>query len=472
MSATSFCDACGAALADSIEICPNCGKVQQTPAAQPSIQPKALPVGFLLKKRYRIIKQIGAGGFGLVYQAEDTHLFATRLRATSLVAIKQITLATLSAQQMIEVTASYNREIMLLPSLQHSNIPSLYDHFTDPEHWYIVLEYVAGQTLEEILASAPEGHLSVERTLRIGMELCTVLDYLHTQTPPIIFRDVKPANVMFTRHGKVYLIDFGIARRYRDGQRRDTVPLGSPGYAAPEQYGKAQTTRQTDIYGLGATLQTLLTGKEPWEIRSPGMLPDLSIPIELRIELQKLLAKMLEPDLDHRPVRIITVRESLKNIHDTYYPSFAPTAWLMGSWTLFWLILSLILAQPSFNITQWFTLYIGIRASFYFYRAWFDIHKRLNKHDVKLLFAGVLNKTGAGCLGGLALLLSFVLGSLFTTLSIPQLLILVLGFLCWFPALFMISRDWWPRLRRAKNAAQSRQAAPLPPMIQRLRRRF
>src|SRR5205085_2594150 len=103
----------------------------------------------------------------------------------------------------------------------------------------------------------------VEMVLEIGIQLCTVLDYLHTHQPPIIFRDLKPANIMRTADNHVYLIDFGIARHFKPGKAKDTIPLGSKGYAAPEQYGKAQSTPQSDIYGLGATLHQLLMGDDP-----------------------------------------------------------------------------------------------------------------------------------------------------------------------------------------------------------------
>lgn len=98
---------------------------------------------------------------------------------------------------------------------------------------------------------------------------------------------------MLTPWGQVYLIDFGIARRYRTGQLRDTGPLGSPGYAAPEQYGRAQTTPQTDIYGLGATLQTLLTGREPLEIRTQGLPPHIHLPWELRALILQMMDTIL-----------------------------------------------------------------------------------------------------------------------------------------------------------------------------------
>ena len=116
-----------------------------------------------------------------------------------------------------------------------------------------------------------EKRIRLNRTLEIGLALCDVFHYLYTQRFPIIFRDIKPANIMLTRAGRICLIDFGIARLYRPGWK-DTSPLGTVGYAAPEQYGRgAHTTPQSDIYGLGATLQTLLTGKEPLEILQDGI---------------------------------------------------------------------------------------------------------------------------------------------------------------------------------------------------------
>src|SRR5881227_3207606 len=124
------------------------------------------------------------------------------------------------------------------------------------------MDFIAGDTLEDYLDQFGPS-FSVEIVLEIGLQLCTVLDYLHSHQPPIIFRDLKPANIMRTADNHVYLIDFGIARHFKPGKAKDTIPLGSMGYAAPEQFGKAQTNPQTDIYGLGATLHQLLTGDDP-----------------------------------------------------------------------------------------------------------------------------------------------------------------------------------------------------------------
>src|SRR5260221_1788605 len=140
---------------------------------------------------------------------------------------------------------------------------------------------------------SPRGvFLPLKQTLIMGRALCAVFYYLLAQPPPIIFRDIKPANIISTRSGRICLIDFGIARLYRPGWK-DTGPLGTPGYAAPEQYGRrAHTTPQTDIYGLGATLQTLLTGKEPLEITQDGIPPKRARAIPK--DLQNYLARMLE----------------------------------------------------------------------------------------------------------------------------------------------------------------------------------
>ncbi len=276
----------------------------------------SLQPGTLLARRYRILAQIGVGGFGTVYKARD------RRQHGKLVAIKEINMAALSVKEKIEVTDSFNREITLLSRLEHKHLPRIHNQYTDPEHWYIVMDYIEGQTLEELLARSPKGRLSLNQVAKIGIALCDVLSYLHSQIPSIIYRDVKPSNIMITPWGRLYLIDFGIARRYRPGQPRDTGPLGSPGYAAPEQYGRMQTTAQTDIYGLGVTLQTLLTGKEPLDIRLQGMPPDVRIPWKL----QALLIRMMDPDPFKRPQSMTEVKVVLT----PYVTSWQPWLSMMG----------------------------------------------------------------------------------------------------------------------------------------------
>jgi eukaryotic-like serine/threonine-protein kinase len=313
-----FCSACGAANQAQAKLCWACGQrfaastehtgsASSPPAEQPA-PPPALLVG-----RYRLMGIIGTGGFGAVYQAQD------RRRNNAPVAIKSITLHHLSPEQIIEATDTFNREVRLLTDLEHPNLPRIHDHFTDPEHWYLVMDFIQGETLEEYLDRTESKHLSVAEVLDIGMQLCTVLGYLHTRHPPIIFRDVKPGNIMRASLGRLYLIDFGIARHFRPGQARDTMPLGSPGYAAPEQYGQAQTTAQSDIYSLGATLQTLLTGKEPLELRAgygPASPQGQVVPVALDL----LLEEMLDANVSRRPESMEVVKQALQRIQDEQLP--------------------------------------------------------------------------------------------------------------------------------------------------------
>src|SRR6266567_4719042 len=295
-SSLLYCNNCGAANQKQATHCFACEEPLHTPAKET-----------LLKQRYRIIGLAGQGGFGAVYKAVDTQ------SGNRLVAIKAINLSILTAQEVIEATAAFNREVLVLSGLAHPNLPRLYDHFTDTEHWYLVTDFIEGETLERYLDKTRHGRLPTEEVIDIGIQLCTVLDYLHTRQPPIIFRDLKPSNVMRTPAGHLYLIDFGIARHFKQGQPRDTKALGSPGYAAPEQYGRAQTTPQADIYSLGAMLHQLLTGNDP--AQTPFRfalfpLQDLSTLEKLR----SLLLQMVAIDVNERPASIVTVKQELEGL--------------------------------------------------------------------------------------------------------------------------------------------------------------
>ncbi len=325
-----YCQECGAANESHHTHCFACNQQLQISFASLPAQPIPMPVNAarlaanaavatptaspsstsstLLAHGYHLLSQIGQGGFGEVYKARDT-------RYNRLVAIKQISLQALSPKDIIQATDSYNREVMLMKGLKHVNLPRMYDHFTDPEHWYIVLEYIEGETLEEYLGRQKEGQLPVKEVLNIGITLCSVLDYLHRQKTPIIFRDVKPANIMRTSRGHLYLIDFGIARQYKSGKKKDTGVLGSPGYASPEQYGIAQTNEQSDIYSLGATLQTLLTGVDRSEITDPAAHPQ-GTATKIPQNLQLLLDRMLEQNTYKRPHTMNEVQEELTKIKE------------------------------------------------------------------------------------------------------------------------------------------------------------
>ena len=270
--------------------------------------------------RYSIIEEVGSGGFGSVYKAKDT------LNEDRLVAIKEVSLAGLPARARLEATGSFKREASLLAQLSHPSLPRLYDHVQRPERWYLVMDFIVGETLDAYQSRAPRQRLLLSETLDIGIQLCTVLHYLHSQQPPIIFRDLKPTNIIRGPTGKIYLIDFGIARYFKFGQPKDTMALGSPGYAAPEQYGKAQTTPRADIYSLGAVLHQLLTTRDPSEAPfrfsplrpqsqdNPGSLTTSMVEVLVN-KLETLIVSMLDMDANKRPVDAISVKEELQVIN-------------------------------------------------------------------------------------------------------------------------------------------------------------
>ncbi len=307
ITASLTCAGCGNVNPADTTRCLACGQALQGNTTVSRSLTGLLTADHLLKQRYRIIAQIGKGGFAAVYQAADS-AFGDRL-----VAIKEMSQNCLTPQGMAEATQAFKREALLLAKLRHPNLPRIYDYFSDAGRWYLVMDFIEGQTLEERLHSLPGRGLAGEEVLGIGIQLCSVLEYLHTHQPPIIFRDLKPANVMRTPAGHLYLIDFGIARHFKPGQSKDTMPLGSSGYAAPEQYGKGQTTPRSDIYSLGVTLHQLLTGCDP--AQTPFRLAPLQLyghPI--LSQLETLIKHMSELGEATRPQSIAVVKQALQRI--------------------------------------------------------------------------------------------------------------------------------------------------------------
>ena len=302
--ATLFCANCGAANQPQAGHCFAC---QRSLAASEMVFTTEASSGRMVKQRYRLVRQVGTGGFGAVYLAEDTHL------KDYPVALKEIRLGGLKPQEIIEATDAFNREVTLLSGLRHPSLPRVYDHFTDPEHWYLIMDFIEGETLESYMQKLPSGRLPVEMVTEMGVQLASVLHYLHSRQPPIIFRDLKPTNIMRTPRGQLYLIDFGIARIFKPGQARDTIAFGSPGYAPPEQYGKAQTTPQADLYSLGATLHALITGDDP--ANNPFHFAPLSLSLSPIISrLERLVMQMAELDASKRPASAQIVKQELHAI--------------------------------------------------------------------------------------------------------------------------------------------------------------
>lgn len=300
MISMRFCPVCGAGNKPVYTHCFACGQMLTIGSES---------VAALLHDRYQLGILLGSGGFSLVYRARDMGADGRD------VAIKQIQLQGLSAEEVIEATDTFNREIVLLSSLHHPQIPQLYDHFHDQNHWYLVLEYLEGTSLEAYLETrAAQGRaIQVDEALSMVQQLCVVLEYLHTRQPAVIFRDLKPGNIMRAPSGKLCLIDFGIARQYRPGQVRDTQRLGSPGYAAPEQYGRTQTTAQADIYSLGVLLHALLSGQNL--ATSPQGLAPLRLGNAVaEAALAALVQQMLADDPGARPAHARNVAAALEQV--------------------------------------------------------------------------------------------------------------------------------------------------------------
>lgn len=213
-------------------------------------------IGEVIDGKYEILKEVGRGGMSIVYLAMDNRL-------NKQWAIKEIKKKGTNSENQI-VVQSLMSEANLMKRLDHPNLPRIVDIIETGQTIYIAMDYIEGEPLDKILKN--KGAQPQEAVIEWGIHLAEVLDYLHTRQPAIIYRDMKPANVMLKPDGTVKLYDFGIAREYKEENSSDTVSLGTKGYAAPEQFGgMGQTDARTDVYGLGVTLYHLVTGKNPCE---------------------------------------------------------------------------------------------------------------------------------------------------------------------------------------------------------------
>lgn len=249
-----ICPKCSYGNRDTARFCNHCGSSLQEVVAPP--EPPLPLVGHVLQGRYRILKPIGRGGMGAVYLAEHTVLGGQ-------VAVKEMVDTCSDPAERARVIAQFQSEARLLYTLKHPNLPRVFEYFEDAGRHYLVMDYIEGETLEKILEHRMDP-LPEAQVLSWAEQICDVLVYLHTHEPPIIFRDLKPSNIMLDTSSTIKLIDFGIARNFHPDKHTDTLKMGTPGYAPPEQYGgQGQTLPQSDLYALGATLHRLLTRCDP-----------------------------------------------------------------------------------------------------------------------------------------------------------------------------------------------------------------
>lgn len=212
-----------------------------------------LEIGSIVDGKYKILRVVGKGGMSVVYQAVNE-------KANKIWAIKEVRKDGVQNYEVVKQNLIVETE--LLKRFNHPNLPSIIDVIDGDGTFLIVMDYIEGNSLSKALEQS--GAQSQEDVIEWSKQLCDVLWYLHTRKPPIIYRDMKPSNVMLKPDGNISLIDFGTAREFKSSSVEDTTCLGTQGYAAPEQYGgHGQTDARTDIYCLGATMYHLVTGHNP-----------------------------------------------------------------------------------------------------------------------------------------------------------------------------------------------------------------
>ena len=260
-----------------------------------------LEAGTVLQGRYKISRLLGGGGMGMVYLATDQRL------ANRPCAIKEMVDHFIDQAQRIEANEYFAREADTLAQLKHQAIPAITDRFELANRHYLVMEYVEGRNLEEELAvrgePLPEGLV-----IDIARQLCDVLAYLHGLMPPIIYRDMKPSNVMLNSNGRVVLVDFGIARLFK-AARKGTM-IGTLGFAPPEQY-QGLVDPRSDIYSLGATLHYVLTGRDPEKFPPFSFPPVRDLQPGVSSNLAGAIDAALAYEMDGRPARIQEFRDMM-----------------------------------------------------------------------------------------------------------------------------------------------------------------
>jgi serine/threonine-protein kinase len=268
-----------------------------------------LKVGELLDGKYTILSKIGSGGMSTVYLAINE-------KANKPWAVKEVRRD--AVQNYDIVCQSLVVETDLLKKLKHKNLPSIVDVIDREDDFLIVMDYIEGITLENVIKES--GPQKQEDVVAWAIQLCDVLNYLHSRKPAIVYRDMKPSNIMLRYDKSVVLIDFGTAREYKEMSEGDTRCLGTQGYAAPEQFGGlGQTDARTDIYCLGATMYHLITGHNPTE-PPYEMYPITQWNESLSTGLESIILKCTQKNPDDRFQSAQELMEALKNYKDLDVP--------------------------------------------------------------------------------------------------------------------------------------------------------
>lgn len=291
-----------------------------------------LQVGSLVDNKYKILSEVGHGGMSVVYLAINE-------RANKTWAVKEIRKDGVCDFEAVKQGLVVETD--MLKRLNHDHLPSIIDVIDTQDSFLIVMDYIEGKSLQSVLKSS--GAQPQDLVVRWGIQLCDVLGYLHSREPAIIYRDMKPANVMLKPNGDITLIDFGTAREFKNrAMVEDTTCLGTRGYAAPEQFGgRGQTDARTDIYCLGATLYHLLTGHSPAE--PPYEIKPLSYwdPKYAGSGLEYIINKCCQQDPAHRYQSCAELMYDLEHVSDMDYSTLRSRR---NKWTAFVASVALFLA--------------------------------------------------------------------------------------------------------------------------------
>ncbi len=268
-----------------------------------------LEIGSLVDGKYKVLSKIGQGGMSVVYMAINE-------KANKTWAIKEVRKD--GVLDFEAVKQGLVAETDILKKLSHPNLPSIIDVIDTDDSFIIIMDYVQGVSLNKSLEEGPQKQ---EDVIEWAKQLCDVLGYLHSRQPAIIYRDMKPANIMLKPDGNIALIDFGTAREFKEKNLADTTCLGTVGYAAPEQFGgMGQTDARTDIYCLGATLYHLVTGKNPSE-PPYEMRPIREINPNLSSGLERIILRCTQKNPDDRyqsAAELMYALEHYEEIDESY----------------------------------------------------------------------------------------------------------------------------------------------------------
>lgn len=257
-----------------------------------------LKQGEVINTRYRVESVIGQGGMSIVYKVFD-------LTLQSAWAMKE-TADIFPNRDNKEILTQFKKEARLLASLSHPGLPRVIDYFSEKGCHYLVEEFIDGKPSSQVLEESAK--FDEYRILQWGVQICDLLEFLHNHN--IIYRDLKPSNILIDNKDNVYLVDFGIARHYQGGKTRDTIIIGTPGFASPEHYGRGQTDRRSDIYSFGATMHYMLTGIDPADKPFHFDIPYVANP-QVSFHTSAIIMKCLDTDPVRRYASAGEVKQAL-----------------------------------------------------------------------------------------------------------------------------------------------------------------